>query len=507
MHSSSLQFFLAVVASSLSFLSSTGVAQVIPPESQVKCTVSSILSTTLRGVQSVGAVGDYEYVCTADSPIISTYKIYGDVRSLFTGLEPPAFYQSSVSVLTFPSSIVGDDKVIDLSDDIVRASVSVSPHNIFLSDQSQNQSQGQQNTNEGTFKGLAIRVVDSTGDEPVESANEIYGAFFDDSINFGVSVKSVLSGCSAGKFNIIPATGSALTNGVIEITVNYAVAGQYYSDVSDDVFNLLPSTGIDDYTYTFMIFPESVNLSSSGGNTVGKGSFPGTKTWYKSTYVQYVTLGVHEIGHNLYLGHSGADYNNNGVFDDDEEEYDDPSCTMGGEYGSTSDGQKCFNAAKVYYLGWFSDYQGDMTPTNNAFGGTLVGVNDAGNDEISPDQYVTVRVSDSGATDLYLMYNRVEGVNKFLENIYYRDKVVVVEQDGAGEQSWVRSVLDQGETYSQSNWAKTGMSLQVEFLNNIPSPDNNISPFHSSLLFSYFFMKRKISKNQGMTNALFSCHC
>ncbi len=91
--------------------------------------------------------------------------------------------------------------------------------------------------------------------------------------------KSVFAGCSDNKFNIIPATGSAVTNGVVEVTVNYRVSGQYYSDVSDDVFNLLPS-GIDSYTYTFMIFPESVNLSSSGGNTVGKGSFPGTKTWY-----------------------------------------------------------------------------------------------------------------------------------------------------------------------------------------------------------------------------------
>ena len=137
--------------------------------------------------------------------------------------------------------------------------------------------------------------------------------------------------------------------------------------------------------------------------------------------------------------------------------------SRGGEYGTISDGQKCFNAAKMYYLGWFSDHQGDMTPTSNAFGGTLVGVNDAGNGEISSDQFVTVRVSDSGATDLYLMYNRVEGVNKFLENIYYRDKVVVVQQDGAGEQSWVRSVLDQGETYTQDNWAGTGTSTHTFF--------------------------------------------
>ena len=135
---------------------------------------------------------------------------------------------------------------------------------------------------------------------------------------------------------------------------------------------------------------------------------------------------------------------------------------MGGEWGSTSDGQKCFNAAKTYYMGWFNDYHGTARPTRSAFDGTLVGVNDAGNDEISGDQYVTMKVSDSGATDLFLMYNRVEGVNKFLENDLYRDKVVVVEQSAAGEQSWVVAVLDSGETYTQANWAGTGNALKIK---------------------------------------------
>ena len=83
--------------------------------------------------------------------------------------------------------------------------------------------------------------------------------------------------------------------------------------------------------------------------------------------------------------------------------------SRGVEWGTVSDGQKCFNAAKTYYLGWFVDYHIDVSPTLNAFGGTLVGVNDAGNDEISSDQYVTVRIADSGATDLYVLYNRIEG--------------------------------------------------------------------------------------------------
>ena len=135
---------------------------------------------------------------------------------------------------------------------------------------------------------------------------------------------------------------------------------------------------------------------------------------------------------------------------------------MGKEWGEVNDGQKCFNAAKTYYLGWFSDYHGSSTPASSSFSGTLVGINDATNDEISSGQFVTVKISGSGETDLFMMYNRVEGVNKFLYNIYFRDKVVVVEQNGMGGQSWVRAVLDEGETYSQSNWAGTGNALKIK---------------------------------------------
>ena len=40
-----------------------------------------------------------------------------------------------------------------------------------------------------------------------------------------------------------------------------------------------------------MVFPESVDLGAAG-----KGQKPGTFTWYETGSVQYVSLGVHEIG-------------------------------------------------------------------------------------------------------------------------------------------------------------------------------------------------------------------
>ena len=107
--------------------------------------------------------------------------------------------------------------------------------------------------------------------------------------------KSVFLGCSDQKFEIIPATGSAVNNGVITVTVNYAVAGVDYSDVNDSVEALIPSS-IDSYTYTLMVFPASVNL----GGSAGLGQHPGTFTWYETDSVQYIKLGVHEIGKNVY---------------------------------------------------------------------------------------------------------------------------------------------------------------------------------------------------------------
>ena len=79
--------------------------------------------------------------------------------------------------------------------------------------------------------------------------------------------------------------------------MDYAVSGLYYSDISSDVLTQLDSslTSID-YTYMMMVFPASVELSSSGGNTVGKGEMPGYNTWYKGGKTSDVTLGVHEVG-------------------------------------------------------------------------------------------------------------------------------------------------------------------------------------------------------------------
>ena len=109
---------------------------------------------------------------------------------------------------------------------------------------------------------------------------------------------SVFLGCSNGKFGIIPATGNDVTNGVVEITLDRAIAGLHHKLFRDEVVNLLPS-GIDDYTFRIMVYPKSVTFCSDGPgtcSTVGLGSKPGTNSWYRSGSVSKVRVGVHEIG-------------------------------------------------------------------------------------------------------------------------------------------------------------------------------------------------------------------
>lgn len=140
-----------------------------------QCTVVTVAGTRLRDGTRFHHDG-VDYLCQSDG--YHTYRIKGEVLA-FIG---PA-YRSSETTFVFPVSITGGTKIIDLDDDVVKSSITVS-------NPPPTRSSGVTRSVTGTYKGLIIRVSDSTGDEPVESSNELYGAFFDDATNFGLSVVS-----------------------------------------------------------------------------------------------------------------------------------------------------------------------------------------------------------------------------------------------------------------------------------------------------------------------------
>jgi len=156
---------------------------------------------------------------------------------------------------------------------------------------------------------------------------------------------------------------------------------------------------------------------------------------------------MHEIGHNLGHHHSGKD----GVT------YADPTCNMGNR-GSWSDAGTnfCFNAAKTWANKWYEFYHVTVDPSSATYDGTLVGINAVKDGTIAAGQDVALKISSSGKTDLYVMFNRRAGANDEVPE--YGDQVVITEQ--AAElyetSSWLAGLSEAGVTTYTQSWSSSG---------------------------------------------------
>ncbi len=142
---------------------------------------------------------------------------------------------------------------------------------------------------------------------------------------------------------------------------------------------------------------------------------------YSNEWCNYVSAQLHELGHNLNLAHSG----------EGTTEYADQSGMMGYSYSQDDGPVMCFNAAKNYQLGWYSDKTKVVTPgaaTNNCFAGDLHGTALYGN---AAAQTVGIKVNNSGsATDYYIMYNARTGIQS--GTVEGGNQVMVVQAAGDG---------------------------------------------------------------------------
>jgi len=404
-----------------------------------------------------------EFSCATDDHI--TFQLKGDVEALIDR----SINRRSGPRIAVPSSIVGDDgTTINVDCDNISPCISIYPSEAAAVSPTRLT---------GEKKALIIRIVDSKNAAPEASAEELYQYFFKKKERYP-SAAEVFTGCSNNQFTIVPATwsttGDDVKNGVITMTIPSDVTCVVPWDFEDEVRSKLANYEIE-YTYLMMVSPLSADWtlgrdkcppSSSSDEWSGyaTGDFETHYNGRKSKLEDRHSIIVHEIGHNLGLGHSGWDYDRDEI-DEDSERYDDVTCTMGASSYLDETKRRCFNAAKTYYLGWFSEHAKDVAPKLEDFRGTLVSVNDVVQKKHSPGQLVTVRIvsKQSKTADLFMMYNLMEGVN---DSDYYEDtfdkKVVIVSQDETYDQSWIRAALLEGETYEKTNWDGTMETLRVE---------------------------------------------
>jgi len=90
------------------------------------------------------------------------------------------------------------------------------------------------------------------------------------------------------------------------------------------------------------------------------------------------------------------------------------------------------------------------------------------------DQKTIARIVGNNEDDLFVMYNRAEGINSQVAG--HRDQVTIVRQNGHGSQSWLEAGLgfetDVPYQWTKSNWGGGGSNLVIQICEKVAgTPD------------------------------------
>jgi hypothetical protein len=364
----------------------------------------------------------------------ASYDLVGNTDALFHGED----MSSGNIVLRFRTSLARDS-AIEINDNTLEQITIVRDRRRKLL------------ASNGEVKVLVIRVSDDSSNDyrrkVTQSSTQMYWDVFGDENN----LSKVYNQCSNGKLNLIPATGidpktgSEVDRGVVTVVpgANEDICSMTYKTAGNIALQALQNAQID-AQHKMIILPDCVNFQGAGA----WGQTPGQLTWFPSRYASFPVTQVHEVGHNLGMRHSGK----NGV------SYADDTDGMGNK-GSWSDiGSKmCFNGAKTWYFGWYSDHHKYVNPESWPFKGELATVTDAARFSSSDDAVLHLKSGPSAA--LFAIFNRAEAFN---QDVGDPNTVVITEQLYSYSTSTWMAALKEGETYYHHNWNGSSNTLVIK---------------------------------------------
>jgi len=296
----------------------------------------------------------------------------------------------------------------------------------------------------GTKKVMVLRVITGNGSQ-VPPSNEVtlsdkwFGTSGDP-----INNKSQFNACSYGQLQFEPfigttSSGVQITNGVYTITV---AADRLSPSEVEAQARIAGSAALGDLQSQF----DYVALSVPDNNE-GYAAYAYVNSWlslYKSTYVNQVTVQLHEIGHNIGLAHSGEGGST----------YGDTSGLMGAVF--SDDRSMCFNGPKNAQLGWYDDRLVDAT---SGYDGALYGISDYGT--TGSDSKMILKLPNGGSSnrDIYVTYNKASGINS--QTAEGGNQVLV--HDRAAGSGYATSILlaklSAGQTYSGASQDITVVSI------------------------------------------------
>jgi hypothetical protein len=331
----------------------------------------------------------------------------------------------------------------------------------------------------GIKKTLVVRVTaaDAATTAPASTlSDKVFGTTGDE-----VNLKTWYDECSHGRVNFVPATSvdnPDIVNGVTEISIAINVNGVSDGTVREAVRTALDAQLQGDweskYDHTMMCLPPGTS-----GGWIGYAYIGHYLSVFNDNWCTYPSIQMHEIGHNLGMGHSGEGSRASSP-------YADQSGMMGYSYSSDSI-KMCFNGAKMWYLGWFVDFAEEVDPTvTPLWSGDLVGVATF-SEQLNENVVVKIETAPDGPQcrdcyDFYVAFNRAAGINS---NTQEGQNQVLITEQGDGQsnaQSLLVAKLNEGMSYTIVDFgAVSGESVTVTVNSiNLTTGLANISINHSS---------------------------
>ena len=211
---------------------------------------------------------------------------------------------------------------------------------------------------------------------------------------------------------------------------------------------------LSQYDHVAYCIPRGTVDGGGSPNWIAYGYFGWYRTVYNGEWCSFVSVQMHEIGHNLDLHHSSQGGS----------EYGDQSGYMGYSYSQHEGPAMCFNAAKNNELGWYADRQ----LTINPYGGTattvlLAGVSDYA---LATEEYTVVLkilTPSSANHDLYLAYNRAAGVNSGTAEFPNLVTLVGAGEPGTRTISVLYNTIAEGAVLPLPDFEQSGFDLHIEF--------------------------------------------
>jgi hypothetical protein len=331
----------------------------------------------------------------------------------------------------------------------------------------------------GTKSILVVRVTDSSNlvhtDSAVDMSANIFGSASDT-----LNLKSQMNDCSMGNLSIVEGDLSPENEaapGVLDVTINIPLEGSDRAEIRNAI-----TTEVQTKLGITLPGPYANVLYILEGcySECGWAGYAYVNSWnsvYQGNFYKNVGVGMHEIGHNFGLGHSG---------NVDGQTYSDHTGYMGNPLTTDEVGRLCFNAAKSWQLGWYSARHRLLSPISLGPGYNeeldLVGIADFGNsnDQVTP---VLLKLETNTGADHFVAFNRATGVNGDVTEA--RDLVTVVrvnQNDGVSlSQSYVDGFLESGDTLTISNFGGTNIDLDIKVL----SIDLNSNPAKARVSVKY----------------------